>query len=509
MLSRTFPLVVSLLILAGLPESSAGQAKADPKNPKVDPKKTKVEPKNPRRWDLETFIKEVSVLPAEEQVSAVLRKMKEVNPGFREFTSSMIVDGAVAKLWVNTYEVEDIAPVRAFEKLVELYATGPSGSKLIDVSPLAGLKLSVLDLSYNAGLSEISVIRGMPLKTFRCLATAVATLAPLENCQTLEDLECGYSHVTSLKPLKGLKLKTLGCSICKGENGQTITDLSPLQGMMLTKFHCDSAGAKDYAVLKPMPITDISLSNTPIADFTVLKNLPLKTVALHQTQLTDAGAANLKGKAITSLTVSLTNIQSLNFVREMPLEHLDCHACLQLRDLAPLKGIKLKTLHVAGTQIRDLTPLTGAPLTTLYCANTNVFKLDALKGAPLTYLDCGWRDRQGVSALADLTPLAGSPLQTLYCDSTMVKDLKPLSGTPISILHCQNTVVKDLTPLAGTPIVILLCKNTKVVDFSPLKDAEKLSTLDCDCKLPRDTPVLKQIKTLRILNGSNAQNVLN
>ncbi len=244
MLLRPLPFVAALVFLAEMPDVSAAQAKVDPKT-KVDPKAPKVEPKNPRRYDLEAFIKEVSALPAEEQVSAVLKKMKEVNPGFREFGPTTIVENAVVKLVINTYEVEDIAPIRAFEKLVELYANGPSGSKLIDISPLAGLKLTVLDIGYNPGLSDISIVRGMPLKNFRCYLTAVETLAPLEGCP-LQDIECSHSKVTSLKTLKGMKLKTLGCSNCKNEAGQTITDLSPLQGMMLTMFHGDAVKPRNF-----------------------------------------------------------------------------------------------------------------------------------------------------------------------------------------------------------------------------------------------------------------------
>ncbi len=50
----------------------------------------------------------------------------------------------------------------------------------------------------------------------------------------------------------------------------------------------------------------------------------------------------------------------------------------KLADLAPLQGIKLKTLNFESTQVADLSPLKGMPLTKLLCANTQVSDLSPL-----------------------------------------------------------------------------------------------------------------------------------
>src|SRR5262249_53324370 len=137
--------------------------------------------------------------------------------------------------------------------------------------------------------------------------------------------------------------------------------------------------------------------------------------------------------------------------------------------------------------VKDLKPLAGMPMQRLYCDDTGVVSLEPLKGAPIYHLSLAC-PRKGGSALADIKPLAGMPLQYLYLTNTAVKDLKPLSGTPVHTLHIQGT---------------------KVTDFAVLKDADKVYTLWCDYQLPKDAAALKQIKSLRQLNGQNSQNLLN
>jgi hypothetical protein len=65
----------------------------------------------------------------------------------------------------------------------------------------------------------------------------------------------------------------------------------------------------------------------------------------------------------------------------MPLTSLDLHNCVQVRDLAPLKGMKLTNLYIFGcAQVRDLTPLQGHPLVELYFNPKNITQgMDVLR----------------------------------------------------------------------------------------------------------------------------------
>src|SRR4051812_16376183 len=120
MFARSLLLLAAVGLPLGLCDRCRAQAKAPPKLPKVDPKgkNPKDEPVvAPKKWDWQTFVKEVKVMPPEVQVDVVLKKLRELNPGFREFHFAKIENGAVARVAMDTYEVVNISPVRAFDQL--------------------------------------------------------------------------------------------------------------------------------------------------------------------------------------------------------------------------------------------------------------------------------------------------------------------------------------------------------------------------------------------------------
>jgi Leucine-rich repeat (LRR) protein len=474
--------------VVGLSDRADGQAKVDPK--KVDPKNPKKDAKKPpRKWNLDSFVKDVSVKPPEEQIRIVTDKLRELNQAFKDLIYAKVENGVVAKVALDTYFVEDISPLRAFEKMQELYAYSSRTleGKVTDLAPLNGLKLVIVDLNNNGELSDLSPLKGMPLKSLSFIYTSVHSLAPLESCENLEELRFTYAKVTSLKPLKGMKLKVLMAGANKNEQGHTIADLAPIQGMMLKTFHISGASATNFALIKQMPIEDLSVGSTPIADFSVLKELPLKLLDVSRTKFTEKDGLFIKGKSIVELALSETPVKDINFAREMPLERVYCYYCQQLKDIAPLTDKKLTILNISGTAVKELKPIAGAPILRFDCADTPVVNLEPLRGAPIYHLNLA-STKKGGSALADLRPLSKLPLQYLYLTNTAVKDLKPLAGNSVHTLYIQGT---------------------KVTDFAVLKDAEKLYALWCDYQLPKDAPALKQIKSLRQINGQNAQNLLN
>ena len=496
-------LLLLMTAIVACPNYLGAQAKVDPKKTKIDAKK---------KLELASFVREVAGLKPEDQITTVRDKMRDINNGFKDFSYAKIEGGVVTRVGVDATYVNDVSPLRAFADLKELSAAAVTymGGKITDISPLAGLRLEHLDLTHNVETTDIGVLKGMPLKFLRFDYCKVSSVLPLEGSSTLETLRMNQSRVVNLKPLKGITLRVLECSLNKGERGELISDLSPLQGMKLERLYCDKVSATDFNVLKPMPIAELSLSDNPqITDYTILKDMPLKELYVTRNRFDEKDGLILKGKPVRILSVYGTPIKDLLFVKDLPIETLNCSVCPQLKDLQGLKGMKIKTLYCSDTPIKDLGPLEGMPLTILHCQDTNVTSLEPLKGMPLDILFCGWRNRKGASKLADLSPLAGMKMRTLHCENTSVKDLKPLSGVPLGVLHCENTQVVDLKPLAGTPIVELWCQGTRVVDFAPLKEAAKLYSLKCDYKPPRDAAALRMVKSLKMLNGMNAQNILN
>src|SRR5262245_45444621 len=80
-------------------------------------------------------------------------------------------------------------------------------------------------------------------------------------------------------------------------------------------------------------------------------------------------------------------------------------------------------LSLKGAAIRDLSPLKGLRLASLDLSYTPIADLSPLRGMPLTRLDL-W----GCSAVMNIEAVRGMPLTNLVLNQTRVSDLSPLNG---------------------------------------------------------------------------------
>jgi hypothetical protein len=218
--------------------------------------------------------KSVAVLPAEEQVEAVVKRLKELNPRFDGHVEPTIQDGVLIGLRFNTDTVSDLSPVRALTGLEDLVCSGTAERRgsVADLSPLRGMPLKSLVFTDNQ-VSDLSPLRGMPLKTLGFQRNlAIKDLKPLEG-MPLEFLDCAHTNVADLSPLKGMKLKQLGCD-------QTlVSDLSLLQGMALEGLGvCYCHRVTDLSPLKGMPLQRLLWIGTAVSDTSPLQGMPLKEV---------------------------------------------------------------------------------------------------------------------------------------------------------------------------------------------------------------------------------------
>jgi hypothetical protein len=148
----------------------------------------------------------------------------------------------------------------------------------------------------------------------------------------------------------------------------------------------------------------------------------------------------------------------------------------QITDLAPLRGLDLRSLNLGDARIADLAPLAGLTrLQTLILWNTQTRDL-----APLAEL----RSLQSLDLMGtqvtDLKPLRGlTNLHTLDLGRTQVSDLSPLAGlTGLRSLNLSETPVKELTPLARlTGLQSLSFIDTQVRDLAPLAGLRSLQSL--------------------------------
>jgi hypothetical protein len=224
--------------------------------------------------EAEAWEKSVAALPADEQVEAVTRRLKELNPRFDGPVEPTIRDGVVIGLRFNTDRVSDLSPVRALTRLESLvcYGSVERQGMLVDLSPLRGMPLKSLNFSDNH-VSDLAPLRGMPLVSLSFWRNlAVKDLTPLRG-MPLEHLECGHTDVADLSPLKGMKLKHLAC------DQMLVSDLSPLRGMaleVLSLAHCRRV--TDLSPLRGMRLQIMWWVGTAVSDTSPLRGMPLKEI---------------------------------------------------------------------------------------------------------------------------------------------------------------------------------------------------------------------------------------
>jgi len=146
---------------------------------------------------------------------------------------------------------------------------------------------------------------------------------------------------------------------------------------------------------------------------------------------------------------------------------LDVHRNKDLRSIAPLYGMKLRSLRLSGTAVDDLRPLRGMRLTELDISGCEKLTyLSGLEGMPLRKIKF---DGCGVESLAALRGIRLTKLGFLNC--LKLKSLRGLEGMPLTTLGlCRAGAVKSLEPIRGMPLEdfrYVISKGVK--DFSPLR----------------------------------------
>jgi formylglycine-generating enzyme required for sulfatase activity/serine/threonine protein kinase/tetratricopeptide (TPR) repeat protein len=117
----------------------------------------------------ELWMAQVAALPAEEQVKAVIARLKELNPGFGGERSASINEDVVTQFGFLTDHVTDISPVQALTglQILSCKGSGPGIGKLSDLSPLKGMRLKSLDCRYTR-VTDLLPLRRMPLEELDC-----------------------------------------------------------------------------------------------------------------------------------------------------------------------------------------------------------------------------------------------------------------------------------------------------------------------------------------------------
>jgi formylglycine-generating enzyme required for sulfatase activity len=168
---------------------------------------------------------------AEKPFDPFLIKLSELNRGFDGKCSHKIEAGAVTELTLSTDGVTDLTPIGMLPWL-----------KKLTLTPWTADRKGVL--------SDLSALKGLPLKSLYCLNNPVKDLSPLSG-MPLSELSIGGTLVSDLSPLEGMKLTVLGC------NDTAVGDLKPLEGMPLKVFWCQNTRVNDLSPLKGAPLQEL------------------------------------------------------------------------------------------------------------------------------------------------------------------------------------------------------------------------------------------------------------
>jgi serine/threonine protein kinase/Leucine-rich repeat (LRR) protein len=473
-----------------------------------DPAKATTQPNQP--WNTPAFqawVKDVQVMPAEQQIEAVSKKLMELNPGFDGKVTGYDGKGTpkvdkdvVMEIGFLTDNVTNISPVRALTGLKSLscgLVNAAVKGKLSDLSPLQGMKLNWLACRNNP-VSDLSPLRGMPLTKLTCCESQVADLSPLRG-MLLTHLNCGYTQVADLSPLQGMPLESLHVLFTQ------VSDLSSVVGMHLKYLACHNTKVSKLTPLEGMPLTFMSCNNTQVSDLSPLKEMNLTDVWITPQNITKGMDVIRQLKSVKVIGLSTSQYWPVaEFWKRYDAGEFGKPAAKKLAYLDPAFQAWVKAtqalpaeqqIEAVSKKLMELNPgfdgrMTGANgkgtprifngvVNDMAIITDNVKDISPVRAlAELKILICtGSSSSAARGKLADLSPLAGMPLIRLGCNSTAISDLSPLQGMPLTTLVCSETQISDLSPLEGMPLTDLSCGYTQVTDLTPLKDCNSLASL--------------------------------
>lgn len=147
----------------------------------------KAAPSAAKPWESPAFrqwVKAVREMPAEKQVEAVSKKLKELNPAFEgklsapwpldESRPPLVEDGNVVELKVVGDNLRDLSPIRALSELrqIDCFPRQNRGEPL-DLSPLSGMKIRTLNCNGWASQDtgeplDVSPLHGTKIRALDC-----------------------------------------------------------------------------------------------------------------------------------------------------------------------------------------------------------------------------------------------------------------------------------------------------------------------------------------------------
>ncbi|MBQ4425711.1 MAG: TIR domain-containing protein [Lachnospiraceae bacterium] len=234
-----------------------------------------------------------------------------------------------------------------------------SGSGMEGTGDLSGLdKLTVIDLSDNSSLHDLSGLPLAQLKELNISGTAVSDLSPLTVSENLQVLDASYTPVSEASPLDGLKnLAKLNLSNTQISAFPDVFQSLAISELNLSDLAIDTVSAFDnLTVLKAL-----DLSGTKVSDAACVKKSAetLKSLSLADCPVSDTLLADVSGcTRIEVLDVSRIPLDNLALAEKMEnLTVLRAEGCM----LTTLRGVggkeKLREVYLADNSLSEVTDL--------------------------------------------------------------------------------------------------------------------------------------------------------
>ena len=234
----------------------------------------------------ERWLARITELPADEQVTQVVAKLQELNPGFDGEVVSNHEDGYVTRIDMRTDNVTNISPLSAFKKLQHVNLSGTfnwkHNGRLADISPLKGLPITEIDL-HSTLVEDLSPLEGAPLTVLVLDSTGVTDLTPIRHTKLIV-LDIHNTGIADLTPIKGMPITNLHMA-----NTQ-VKDLSPLVGMPINDLRCQYCRFSDMSPLQGMPLHTLEIHGNPITELSPLTNSPVCNLNIYKTLISDWNA---------------------------------------------------------------------------------------------------------------------------------------------------------------------------------------------------------------------------
>jgi len=376
------------------------------------------QPSAPQPAD-DAFIKSVSAMPPEQQVQAVVAKLKELNPNFDGKETHKIEGGAVTMLGLSTVGVTDISPVKALRWLRTLVIAPPTLNQkgsVENLAPLQGMQLTWL-WCHNNPITDLSPLKGMPLTTLSVGGTQVAELSPLTGMK-LQVLSFNDTVVSELGPLEGMPLTVLWC------NNTKVADVTPLKAMPLREIKCDFVAERDAAVLRSIR-TLAKINDLPVAAFWARVG-PVAAIATAAANV--GGTSAFRPTAVTPPQLTMPTSAPSGLPAKKQIEQF----VAKMKELNPgfdgnvehkVEGGKLVEVSFSTERVSDISPLRELKtLKRLRCPG---------------YLGTdGWKQPKG--KLTDLSPLQGLMLTELDIANSLVRDVTSLRDEAVTSEDGRN-----------------------------------------------------------------------